>query len=60
VQTLTIDGILINTTTFTPASNNIGANAIFWIGGYGNSAGTGLQPGLVFKGIIKDVFVNKF
>ena len=59
-QTLTIDGVLINTISFTPSSDNLSRNARFFIGGYGNSAGTGLQPGLEFKGIIKDVFVNKF
>ena len=59
-QTLTIDGILINTTSFTQSSDNITRNARFWIGGYGNSAGTGLLAGTEFKGIIKDVFVNKF
>ena len=59
-QTLLIDDILINTTSFTPSSDNITRNARFWIGGYGNSAGTGLLAGTELKGIIKDVFVNKF
>lgn len=59
-QTLTIDGVLINTKTFTPSSTNVTRNARFMIGGYGNSSGTGLQAGTEFNGIIKDVFVNKF
>lgn len=59
-QTLIIDGILISTVSFATSSDNLTRNARFFIGGYGNSTGTGLQPGFEFKGIIKDVFVNKF
>ena len=59
-QTLTIDGALISTTTFTPSSNNLSRNAYFIIGGYGNATGNGLQASSELNGIIKDVFVNKF
>ena len=59
-QTLSIDDVLIATTSFTPSSDNLTRNAIFWIGGYGNSTGTGLYPSSELNGIIKDVFVNKF
>ena len=59
-QTLTIDGVLINTTSFTPSSDNISRNAQFMIGAYGNSTGTGLLASSELNGIIKDVFVNKF
>lgn len=59
-QTLKIDGVLINTQTFTPSSNNITCNAQFMIAVYGNSTGTGLQGGTELNGIVKDVFVSKF
>ena len=59
-QTLTIDGVLINTTSFTPSYDNLAANARFMIGAYGNSTGTGLLASSELNGIIKDVFVNKF
>ena len=59
-QTLTIDGVLINTTSFTPSSDNISRNAQFMIGAYGNSTGTGLLASSELNGIIKNVFVNKF
>lgn len=59
-QTLTIDGALINTTSFTPSSDNLAVNARFWIGAYGNASGTGITANTELNGIIKDVFVNKF
>ena len=58
-QTLTIDGVLINTTSFTPSSDNLALNQKFHIGAYGNTSG-GIVASSELNGIIKDVFVNKF
>jgi hypothetical protein len=58
-QTLTIDGVLINTTSFTPSSDNLALNQKFHIGAFGNTSG-GIVASSELNGIIKDVFVNKF
>ena len=58
-QTLTIDGVLINTTSFTPSSDNLALNQKFHIGAHGNTSG-GIVASSELNGIIKDVFVNKF
>ena len=58
-QTLTIDGFLINTASFTPSSDNLALNQKFHIGAFGNTSG-GIVASSELNGIIKDVFVNKF
>lgn len=59
-QSLYIDGVLINTVSFTPSNDNITINARFAIGAYNNSTGNALQSGSELSGAIKDVFVHKF
>jgi len=58
-QTLTIDGVLINTTSFTPSSDNLALNQKFHIGAYGNTSG-GIVASSELNGITQNVFVNKF
>ena len=60
LQSLKIDGITVNTQSFTPSSDNLARNARFIMGAYGDVSGTGTVASSELNGIIKDVFVYKF